>query len=282
MRRIAAMSTGLALAFAMMVTPRMMTEAHGQGRREPGGPPGGTLQSKAYGKTLTEWMQRYWTWSLGGGGEDHDGNVTFLPLPNGDLIDGSITYNDPALLVGHLDISLKPGTPFVLPVIVWYGETYDPALHFPNDPVLPASLFTDPSKATTKVYIDGRPVMDSTIASVSPYYYGPAPISVTYAEPTSYGSIGAVYVQGVGFVQEPLSVGPHTIALTSEVEIPPQLHDPQHDPLSRGIRDQVHEHIDDHRLSALTATSSRHASRVAGTTSVRATRAEAEAKLGPR
>src|SRR5262249_43628699 len=70
-------------------------------------------------------------------------------------------------------------------------------------------------------YIDGKAVMDSTLASVSPFYIGPAPISVTYPQPTSYGSIGAIFVQGVGFVHHPLSVGTHTIELVSELQIPP-------------------------------------------------------------
>jgi hypothetical protein len=39
--------------------------------------------------------------------------------------------------------------------------------------------------------------------------------------PTSYHSIEAVYAQGVGFVHPPLSVGVHTIALESELRVPP-------------------------------------------------------------
>ena len=58
MRRVAAIITGLALAVVMLAAPRMTTEARGQAS-----PP----QSKAFGKTLTEWMQLYWTWLLGGG-----------------------------------------------------------------------------------------------------------------------------------------------------------------------------------------------------------------------
>jgi hypothetical protein len=206
MRRVAAIITGLALAVAMLAAPRMTTEARGQAS-----PP----QSKAFGKTLTEWMQLYWTWFYGGG-EDHVGNVKFLPLPDhfGDPVGGSFTYADPGTLVGHVDVTLKPGTPFVLPVLFGTGETFEPALGYPDDLALPAEVFTDPSNLIT-VYIDGKPVMDSTRASVSPFYYGPAPISVTYPEPTPYGAIGAILVQGIGFVHPPLSVGTHTIELVS-------------------------------------------------------------------
>src|SRR5262245_13671322 len=171
MRRVAAIITGLALAVAMLAAPRMTTEARGQAS-----PP----QSKAFGKTLTEWMQLHWTWLLGGG-EDHVGRVKFLPLPDhfGDQVGGSFTYADTGILVGHVDVTLRPCSPFGLPVIVVYGETFDPALGYPDDLALPAEVFTDPSNLIT-VYIDGNPVMDSTLASVSPFYFGPATISVTY------------------------------------------------------------------------------------------------------
>jgi hypothetical protein len=226
MRRVAAIITGLALAVAMLAAPRMTTEARGQAS-----PP----QSKAFGKTLTEWMQLYWTWLLGGG-EDHVGRVKFLPLPDhfGDLVGGSLTYDDPGILVGHVDVTLKPGTPFVLPVIVGYAETYEPALGYPDEPALPAEVFTDPSNLIT-VYIDGKPVLDSTLASVSPFYFGPAPISVTYPEPTPSGAIGAILVQGIGFVHPPLSVGTHTIELVAGVRFPPGLITPSVYPEGQGV-----------------------------------------------
>jgi hypothetical protein len=212
MRRIATIGTVLALAVALGTAPRLLTMARGQSPS-----PGST----AYGKTLTEWMQLDETWLLAGG-PDHVGKMTFLPLPGGDYAGGNFIYGDPGVLVGHLDdITLAPGTPFVLPVIVWYGETYEPALGYPDDPPLPESLFTDPSRALIQVYIDGEPVMDSALARVSPFYFGPAPISVTYPQPTAYGSIAAIFVQGVGFVHHPLSVGTHTIELVSELQIPP-------------------------------------------------------------
>jgi hypothetical protein len=109
----------------------------------------------------------------------------------------------------------------VLPVTIWYGETYEPALGYPVDPALPADLFTDPAKNVIPVCIDGNPVMDSTLASVSPFYIGPAPIDVVYPQPTSYGSIAAIFVQGIGFVNTPLSVGIHTIQLLSGLRVPP-------------------------------------------------------------
>ena len=211
MRRTATTVIGLALAVALFAATKFTAEAFG------GDPP---PQSSAFGKTLTEWMQLYETWLIGGG-SDHVGHVKFLPLPAGTQVTGSGTYDDPGVFVGHLDVSLKPGTPFVLPVTIWYGESYEPGLGYPDDPALPADLFTDPAKNVIAVYIDGSPVMDSTRASVSPFYFGPAPIDVVYPQPTSYGSIAAIFVQGVGFVNTPLSVGTHTIQLLSGLRVPP-------------------------------------------------------------
>jgi len=179
-------------------------------------------QSSAFGKTLPEWMQLYIGWLLGGGA-NHVGHVQFLPLPTSGTFTGAGTYADPGTFVGdHLDVSLPPGSPFVLSVIGWFGETYAPETGYPDDPVLPADIFTNnPKDPIVRVYIDGKPVMDSTKASVSPFYYGPMPLDVTYPEPSSYGSTGVIFTQGIGFVHPPLSVGRHTIELESESFIPP-------------------------------------------------------------
>src|SRR5215472_9172847 len=183
------------------------------------GPKASPPQSAAFGKRLPEWMQLYITWLLAGG-SDHVGPVTFLAIPSGNVIEGTGTFDDPATVQGHLDVRQAPGTPFVLAVVGWFGETYLPSLGYPDDPPLPAEFFTDPSKATIKVYVDGTRVMDSTIASVSPFYYGPVDLDVTYPAPTSYGSTGAIFTQGIGFVHPPLSVGTHTIQLDAGLRVP--------------------------------------------------------------
>ena len=210
MRRLITITTAIALAMTLLATGAATVQAGSKAS-----PP----QSSAFGKTLPEWMQLYIGWLLGGG-VGHVGQVQFLPLPSGELQGGSGTYADPATLVGHLDVTLRAGSPFVLSVIGWFGETYLPETGYPDDPPLPADIFTN-RDVITKVYIDGKPVMDSTLASVSPFYYGPVPLDVVYPAPTSYGSIGAIFTQGIGFVHPPLSVGRHTIELESELLIPP-------------------------------------------------------------
>src|SRR5262249_41378432 len=77
--------------------------------------------SSAYGKPLPEWMQLYITW-LFNGGSGNVGPVTFLPIPSGNVIGGTFTFDDPATVQGHLDVTLAPGTPFVLSVVGWFGE----------------------------------------------------------------------------------------------------------------------------------------------------------------
>ena len=178
-------------------------------------------QSSAYGKTLAQWMQIYWTWAFGGG-SDQVGRVKLLGIPSETYLGGSFTYADPGILAGHLDVTLPPGTPFVLPAVAWSLERYaHPVPGYPDDPPIPAEYFTDPSKAVVQVYLDGKAVMDSTKASVAPYYFGLVPLNVTYPAPTSYGSIGAIGIQGVGAVYEPLSVGVHTLTLKDVQRIPP-------------------------------------------------------------
>src|SRR5262245_48749290 len=54
------------------------------------GPKASPPQSSAFGKQLPEWLQLYITW-LFSGGSDHVGPVTFLPLPSGNVIEGTFT-----------------------------------------------------------------------------------------------------------------------------------------------------------------------------------------------
>ena len=230
MKRTVIASIGLALLVLLQVVMCVPLEA---------GTTASPPQSRAYGKTLSEWMRLYFTWFTSGAvGADHVGHVRFLNLPAPVPVSGTGVYADPATLQGHLDIALRPGTPFVLPVVSWVGETYDPALGYDDDPVLPAEIFTDASQVTIKVSIDGKPVMDSTSTSVGPFYFGPVPLDVTYATPTFYGAVGAIFVQGIGFVHSPLSVGTHTIELDSELLIPPDpaLLNPNLYPEGVGIR----------------------------------------------
>jgi hypothetical protein len=213
MKRFITITTTLALAITLLAMGGTPVQAGSKAS-----PP----QSSAFGKTLPEWMQLYFSYFFRVG-PDHVGKVRFLPLPNGtqpDDDEGDFSYANPGTVVGHLNVSLPPGSPFVLPVVTWVQEKYEDDS---TDPAFPDEIFTNnPGNPIIKVYIDGKPVMDSTQASVNPFYYT-VPLDLTYPEPTDYGSIGAIFAQGIGFVHPPLSVGTHTIELESELLIPPDL-----------------------------------------------------------
>ena len=203
MKRVIAIVLGIAL-----IVPAFSTAAGPS-------PP----HSKAFGKSLSEWMVLYQTWALGGDQANHVGRVQFLPIPQGEPVMGTGTLDDPLVLAGELDVTLSPGTPFVLPVSVLIGETYIPELGYPDDSPFDASIFTESDVLVT---LDDRSLIDSNVDDLRDFYIGPVDFDPTifYEEPTNYGSIGAIFVQGIGFVHPPLSKGSHSLQLLSEIRIP--------------------------------------------------------------
>jgi hypothetical protein len=177
-------------------------------------PPG----SHAYGKTLTEWQTAYWRWFLG---SDQDpaqsmvGNVKLMPNPDQDF-SGSGTPEDPLRVVGDLEITLRPGTPFVLPLVAIYGERYNNGTP-DDDPVDYADRLDTISMHLT---IDGRTVVSDANQGA---FYVPATDfdpPVVYPEPTAYGSVAAIWLLGAGIVSPPLSVGQHVIRLDGTDIVP--------------------------------------------------------------
>ena len=193
MRRTVTTMTAVALAVALLAAPGVRAD---DGRESP-------PQSKAFGKSLSEWMKLYFTWALGGDQADHVGNVKFLPIPSGEQISGSGTAKDPAVFQGHLDVTLEPGNAFVLPVAVWTGWSY-------ADGSIDAQLA--PSVFYGTVKLDGRRIELSYFKPV--YFHPPIPL------PPESGGIATIYAQGLGFVHEPLSVGTHTLTLVSGMTYP--------------------------------------------------------------
>ncbi len=170
--------------------------------------------SKAYGKSLTEWMGIYWRWYYTGAdpAQSTVGPVQLMPLPAGEQTGGDWTPTNPAVLVGQLEITLPAGTPFVLPEFAWVGERYaQPDPGWPDDPPMDnAVALRDVSVSLT---IDGKTVISD--ANKAAFYIPPTffdPI-VVYPQPSSYGSVAAVFYQGVGCVVLPLSPGVHVIEL---------------------------------------------------------------------
>jgi len=165
-----------------------------------------TPQTSAAGKSLQDYHQMYFTWSLGGPQTDHHGNVQFLPVPAGAY------QNESGYWVGSADVALKSKWSFFLPVYVFYGERYNTGALDDPPGWPPAEAFTD---ADVLITLDGTPILDSGTVDLSTYYgdtvYFTQPIP--YAEPTAYGSVAALWIKGLRFVEPALSDGEHMLHL---------------------------------------------------------------------
>ncbi len=167
-----------------------------------------------FGKSLSQWIGDYFRWSYtGGGGAVYQPGlapVVFMPLPAGEYISGAGTADDPALLVGNIDVTLDRFHCFVLPFWAWVSETYDPALNIPDDiPIdnsVVGNVVTEWSLTVDK---------ESPIPNIWDYYVGPEPYdpAVMYPVASSYGSVGAIAYQGAGAVFYPLRPGLHRLHL---------------------------------------------------------------------
>ena len=189
--------------------------------------------SKAFGHSLSDWMTRYFEQAFGRTPTDNGKRVVPLPLPAGDCVGGSFTSSDPSTCVGHVDVALKSGTPFLLPIAAWYGESYNNGL--PDDAPLSASVFTG---SHVLIQLDGSTLIDSNVDDLSRWYFGPnffVP-PIVYSQPTDYGSISANFVQGLGMTSHPLSLGLHHLSLKSEIiAFVPNYHGPGV-PLDVGVK----------------------------------------------
>ena len=167
--------------------------------------------SHAYGQTLTEWLETYWRWYYTGAdpAQSTIGHVQLIPLPAGTQISGTGTPADPALYRGQLEITLPPGTPFVLPLFAWVWERYNNG----NPDDVPMNDSVALAAAHPVLTIDGKKVL--TDRNKEPFFVPLTPFDpiVVYPEPTSYGSIAALSFQSLGVVGEPLSPGEHVIHL---------------------------------------------------------------------
>jgi hypothetical protein len=177
--------------------------------------------ANAFGNTLAEWLSTYWRWYYSGAdlASSKVGQVQLMPLPVGEQTGGDWTPTNPAVLVGQLEITLPPGTPFVLPVFAWVGERYEGYPAVPDDPPMDNAVAL--SSVHPVLTIDGRTVLSD--ANKAAFYIPPTAFDpiVAYSTPTDYGAVGAAFFQGVGIVSPPLPVGRHVIHLDEPLIIPP-------------------------------------------------------------
>jgi hypothetical protein len=192
-------SLGLALCTVLWCTPI---------HAGTGGSKVAPASAHPYGQTLAEWLSSYATWLFTAAtGPQQFGHVLY-PIVAAS-VSGSGTVDDPLVVTGQGDFTVKAGTSFVTPLLFWASELYGDGS---TDPLLPLSWWGSYLTLSDAFEIDGEAIV--TEQNVNNFYissqiYDPP---VLYAQPTPYGSIGVHAVQGWAVVCKPLSVGVHKIS----------------------------------------------------------------------
>jgi hypothetical protein len=168
--------------------------------------------SISHGRSLAGWLREYWIADIDTGAEG-DGNVLFMPIPEGVYMgEGDFTPDNPGVLEGTADVTIGSGTPFVLPLNAWVGESTDPTGQCDpvfDDPSLPDELFgSDDINAV--VTLDGLPIVEDNQA----FYVPRTDLGcITTGYPNGDGFTAAVFFQAIGFLANPLPPGQHTLTL---------------------------------------------------------------------
>jgi hypothetical protein len=232
MNRIVKACLGPAGVLLVMATMAVgQPPAGGQGPPKPLPP-----QSKAYGKTLTQWLKLLSTWAFGGDQGNGVGHVRFLPPiltqpddPRTQVIDG-FPY-----VVDEFALTVRPGTAYVVPVLGVYAETYNPNGGAPaddiHDPFIQGLLLQLFTELDVRVTLNGATLLDSQTHNLLPYVSAPFEFDETlfYDEPkvglvdpgpppvyqTSYGAFAG---QVMGFAYPPLPVGQHVLKIVTKDE----------------------------------------------------------------
>lgn len=181
--------------------------------------------ASVFGASLTEWLGAYWRWAITGDTsapyQPGPTPLVFMPMPAGEQTSGSWTADDPAVMVGELHVTLRPGTPFVLPFFAWTAERYEGYPGVPDDQFIPAATVED-TVIDPMVTLDGRPVL----GDFWEYYVGPSLLDppAMYGEPTDYGSVGVIGFQGTGAIFKPLPPGRHVLHLAEQLYLTQEEH----------------------------------------------------------
>jgi hypothetical protein len=209
---------GAAVMSAVLVIVAVVLWVAPAGAADTGVPRIAPPSSHAYGMTLPEWFGAYYRWYYG---TDQNpalsmvGHVQLMPLPIGEQVPGS----DPPVFQGTREIALRPGTPFVLPLAGFVGERYaTPDPGWPDDSPLPDDQLLEGIQPT--LTIDGRVIVSEANKAAFYIPYTRFDPIVDYPVPTDYGSVAAIFFQGVGIVSPPLSVGTHVIHLYERYTTP--------------------------------------------------------------
>jgi hypothetical protein len=183
--------------------------------------PANPSKPKLYGYSLAQWMMLHQAWYLQGQ-DPQTGTVErvkLLPLPQQDPTPIPPDLPVGAYSIGSLDIDLKPGSPFVAPVITLNGESYVNNILPPDEPL--DSYKISLLSADITVTLDGKTILQSP-ADNQKFFYEPAyfPEPIVFSPPQfrftdkDLGDVyaaAAIWSQGIGFVHRPLKVGKHTL-----------------------------------------------------------------------
>ncbi len=159
---------------------------------------------------LTVFEDLYWRWAYGNGNvvlpTDQNGHavvagVALMPLPNapGDGTPGSI------------DVTLKAGQPFFLPLIDSLGTSYTDGT---ADPFVDIKVFKKNLKL--KLTLDGKIILDGNDAMDHYTQFSFDPPIPFNSPPVN----AIIYSQGIGILHTPLSPGRHVIKLDVKLTLP--------------------------------------------------------------
>ena len=173
------------------------------------GSPKGVCQAGGVNsRVLGDAQRQYWEWVFGASDQQQVGRLFFMPIPVG------VPVGDPVIFTGSEAFAVRPGTTLVLPMLVFYGESYTTDSGIPDDDVnFPGKeFFTDSSVLLT---VDGRAIVDSERSKLDCAYFDAVFFTdpIVYDEPTDYGSDAALWVKGLGILLPPLHPGTHVIRL---------------------------------------------------------------------
>jgi len=188
--------------------------------------------SNGFGKSLGEWQLAYWTAALTDGGPEAEGNVLFMPVPEGEF------NEETGYVVGELDVEIAAGTAFFLPIFMFIGEDYQNNDPVPDDPADYTFIFLDNpgigGPLSALITLDGKSLIDSDTDDLTDTYSGPVFFDPVLRDfyPIDRGgdsmpeiceagdgseaypcAAGATWAQGLGFANTPLPVGEHTLHL---------------------------------------------------------------------
>jgi hypothetical protein len=199
------------LAVVLMVALLSVVSTPGLSRAQASPSPLVPPQSDAFGKSFEEWnvLQTQFVLETGLGGatgaSDTVGRVRLLP---GELFDPTPVFN----------LTLPPGTPFVVSPFFVFGERYDDPNVPDDDPIVLAPVLEEIfATADIQIVLDGQVLLDGTGAELEQFRFGPVYFDepIVYAEPQPRGpdlnAVAALWVTGIGSVYHPLPMGQHTL-----------------------------------------------------------------------